>query len=60
MIKGLYNINYNEREEFMKNVIKTVAQLQEDNQKVEIQYSTYESNGLINYNAMVIGRIKIE
>ena len=57
-IKGIFNTNGFDFDNFMKQVIENVRNLQEDNQEVEIQYTTNVVNENVFYSAMIIGRVK--
>lgn len=58
-IYGIYNISNNNADEFYKQIKSAIDTLQNDNQTVEIQYSTNVNEHIIGgivYSALILGR----
>lgn len=56
-IVGIYNVCHTDADEFFKSLDKSITNLQEDRQEVEIQYSSnVMPNGQLIQTALIIGR----
>jgi hypothetical protein len=59
-VKGFFNISNTDSDNFNADLKKSINDLQEQNQEVEVQYQVNSfPNGQIVYSALILGRVEV-